>query len=261
VITFSEHIHANTGLPIIECAAITLGSVAPTIIHANQAEKSLVGEVLTEATITKAAELSMYASSPINDLRASKDYRREMVRICVKRCLNALSTGQERIGFPTNPALLGGGTISFPHTILNEFTHHEAGSMIVTKINGKEYKFTTGHDKTLLRLLREEAGLTGTKEGCAEGECGACTVYLDGNAVVSCLVPAVCAHGSEILTIEGLAKDGILHPVQQAFINEGAVQCGYCAPGFIMAGAKLFEEQPHPSQDEIRQSISGNLCR
>lgn len=244
----------------IETAQITLGAVAPTIIHAQHAEIYLQGRELNDAIIHHAAELAGQAARPIDDVRSSAAYRKEMVRVCVERCLQGIWQGSERRDFPAHPILLWGNHHDEPHS-LDEGIHHTDGSQIVTRINGKEYILQGGHNKTLLRLLREDAHLTGTKEGCAEGECGACTVFLDGVAVMSCLVPAARAHGAEIVTVEGIAVDNQLHPVQQAFVDEGAVQCGYCTPGFVMSAVKLLEEKAHPTRDEIRQALTGNLCR
>jgi xanthine dehydrogenase iron-sulfur cluster and FAD-binding subunit A len=260
VITFTADPALAQAARVVK-AAITLGSVAPTIVHAQQAEAYLVGKVLDEETLEEAARLAQQAATPIDDVRSSKDYRQEMVRVGTTRALRAIWSGSERENFPDYAVLLWGKDQTGQVYPLQQGSHHVEGSPIVTRINGVERTFNSGYHKTLLRLLREEGGLTGTKEGCAEGECGACTIFLDGMAVMSCLVPAPRAHGAEIVTIEGLAQDGQLHPLQQAFIDEGAVQCGYCTPGFIMAGAKLLEERPRPTQDEIKQSITGNLCR
>ncbi|RLB33813.1 MAG: (2Fe-2S)-binding protein [Deltaproteobacteria bacterium] len=133
--------------------------------------------------------------------------------------------------------------------------------LINVTINGVEYELGVKPNLTLLDLLRYEVGLTGTKKGCETGECGACTVILDGKPVTSCLVLAVQAKGKKILTIEGLEKDGNLHPIQQAFVDKGAIQCGFCTSGMILSAKHLLEQNPSPSEAEIRKSISGNLCR
>jgi aerobic-type carbon monoxide dehydrogenase small subunit (CoxS/CutS family) len=132
---------------------------------------------------------------------------------------------------------------------------------IACTVNGQSVEVRGAGRKTLLNMLREDLGLTGAKEGCGSGECGSCTVWLDGLAVLACLVPAPRAHGAQITTVEGLGDRDKLHPLQQAFIDEGAVQCGYCTPGFVMAGASLLDEIPQPSHEQIRAAISGNLCR
>jgi carbon-monoxide dehydrogenase medium subunit len=243
----------------VKSASITLGAVAPTIIHAGNVENYLAGKKLTDEIINEAARLAMEDSRPIDDIRGSAAYRREMVRVCTARGLRSLLNGEEQAAVPSEPVLLWGKE---PSTVSNlNLAQAFPESPIETIVNGKKYKFTSGHDKTLLRLLREEGGLIGTKEGCAEGECGACTVFLDGKAVMACLVPAPRAHGAEIVTVEGLANNGQLHAVQQAFINNGAVQCGYCTPGFLMSGAMLLEERSNPTRNEIEQAITGNLCR
>lgn len=128
-------------------------------------------------------------------------------------------------------------------------------------INGRTYEAYIPPNRTLLETVRDELRLTGAKEGCGTGDCGACSMIVDGKLVTSCLMLAPQADGSEITTIEGLAENGNLHPVQQAFIDHGAVQCGFCIPGMIMAGKALLDENPNPDEHEIRNAIAGNLCR
>jgi aerobic carbon-monoxide dehydrogenase small subunit len=128
-------------------------------------------------------------------------------------------------------------------------------------VNGEEYDLQLEPNRLLLQALRDDIGLTGTKEGCSIGVCGACSVIIDGRVVSSCLTLAVACQGKHIETIEGLAKDGKLHPLQQAFIEYGGFQCGICTPGQIMAAKALLDENPKPTEDEVKEWMSGNLCR
>lgn len=132
--------------------------------------------------------------------------------------------------------------------------------MTTLKVNGTTYEVEAGV-RTLLSVLRDELGLAGAKEGCGIGMCGACTVLVDGQAISSCLMLAAQASRREITTVEGLARDGNLHPVQQAFIQQAAFQCAYCTPGFVLSTVALLNENPSPSTDEIRDYLAGNLCR
>jgi carbon-monoxide dehydrogenase small subunit len=129
------------------------------------------------------------------------------------------------------------------------------------QVNGFEYDLLIKPHWTLVDILRDELGLTGTKKGCGKGECGACTVIVDGEAVLSCLSLAIQMEGKRILTIEGLSPDGKLHALQDAFVRYGAIQCGYCTPGMIMTASAFLQKNPLPSEEEIKKALSGNLCR
>ena len=133
--------------------------------------------------------------------------------------------------------------------------------MIHLTVNGRSFEREIPVKKMLIDLLREDLGLTGTKVGCGEGECGACTVLLDGKAICSCILLAVEVDEGHITTIEGLAQDGKLHPLQEAFIDQGAAQCGYCTPGMILAAKALLDANPHPGETEIKKALAGNFCR
>ena len=128
-------------------------------------------------------------------------------------------------------------------------------------VNNQEHQIDVEEDLRLIDLLRDKLMLTGTKEGCGEGECGACTIIMDGKTVNSCLIMAFQAHDSRITTIEGVAEDGAIHPIQQAFLDVGAVQCGFCTPGMVLSAKALLDENEAPDRHQIREGISGNLCR
>ena len=245
----------------VTSARIALGSVAPTIVSAPLAEQALLGRRLAAESIAEAGRLAARAASPIDDLRGSASYRDEMVKVLVTRALRQLMSDEMDDGLPDSPPMLWGRNGAVVQRGLEAQIKHGPDTPIETTINGQKRRIASGQRKSLLHWLREDAKLPGTKEGCAEGECGACTVFLDDAAVMACMVHAPRAHGAEIVTVEGLAQGKRLHPIQSAFIQEAAVQCGYCTPGFLMAGAKLLEEIEQPDIEQINYSISGNLCR
>ncbi|WP_129672651.1 FAD binding domain-containing protein [Candidatus Chloroploca sp. Khr17] len=246
--------------PVVARAKIALGCVAPTIVRATAAEAALAGQPLQREQMAEAARLTLQAMAPIDDVRGSAEYRRTVVVGLVERVLERLATGTHAADWPASPVLLS--TVA-PEAVATRGEPLVPLAQVEAIVNGSAVRFSP--HKTLLDALREDVQQTGTKEGCAEGECGACTVWLDGQAVMSCLVPAGQAHGRHVTTIEGLAAtapDGqFLHPLQASFIAEGAVQCGYCIPGMLMAGAKLLEEHPAPDLAQIQAALSGNLCR
>jgi xanthine dehydrogenase iron-sulfur cluster and FAD-binding subunit A len=294
--------------PPVTDARITLGCLAPTIVHAPAAEAYLYGKPLTPDICAEAGRLACTDVVPIDDVRGSAGYRLATLANLVAEGLRRIAEGRERAGWPEQPVLLETDderrkTKDERNVDLLERSSDSDSSAspfvlrrsslvetIETTINGQHYLLHGAHTKSLLDALREDAGLTGSKEGCAEGECGACTVWLNGQAVMACLVPAPQAHGVHVTTIEGLASsrhddrrqtidngqptsddpssivhrpsspEG-LHPLQQAFIANAAVQCGYCIPGMLMAGAKLLDERTHPSLDQIQSALSGNICR
>ena len=133
--------------------------------------------------------------------------------------------------------------------------------LIHLKVNGEPYEVAIHPHRTLAEVLREELDLIGTKEACNQGDCGSCTVIIDGKTVTSCLTLAVEAEGKDIRTIEGEAKNGKLSPVQQSFVDHGAIQCGFCTPGMVMSATALLEQNPNPTEDEVRMGIAGNICR
>jgi carbon-monoxide dehydrogenase medium subunit len=247
-------------------ARITLGCLAPTVVRAATVERFLRGKRLDRSTCADAARLVRQDVSPIDDIRGSATYRRQALERLIAHSLVRLARSEHQRDWPEHVVLLDTGQHDAPCTAQDDVeSEARPVTTIETTINGRPMSFSgTAPRKTLLDLVRDDAGLTGAKEGCAEGECGACTVWLDGQAVMSCLVPAVQAHGSTITTIEGLANGECgtaLHPLQQAFIDQGAVQCGFCIPGMIMAGAKLLEERPAPDATDALTAVSGNICR
>ena len=239
---------------LITKADVAIGSVSETISVSKSLSEYLVGKDLDAETSAAAARIVASEISPIDDIRATAAYRTSVTETAIRRALidlSEFSISQSRV-----VPLLGWVANRPTPSQLNLSPTTE----VVCTVNGSSVAAQIADNSTLLEWLRTNAS-TGTKEGCAEGECGACTVMLNGAAVTSCLVPTAQADGSSVVTVEGLAEESGLHPVQQGFLDEFAVQCGFCTPGFLVAAAALCHENESPSADEIRAGLSGNLCR
>ncbi len=244
-------------------ARVAVGSVAPTVILLPEVTEALAGRTLDADTISTAAEVAARTVEPIDDGRATADYRRAGVRMLVERALQALADGRQADMWPTDPPTLSSAEqLAAPAPVPVE----EVGATVTIRVNGEPV--TAGSPgSTLLDWIRDEAGggedrlLSGVKEGCAEGECGACTVLVDGVAAMSCLIAAGQSDGAEVVTVEGLADGERLAPIQSSFVDEFAVQCGFCIPGFLVAGHRLLDEVDQPTEEQIRLALSGNLCR
>ena len=273
---------------------LALGSVAPTVITVPEASELAQGRDLAVAA-PDIVDAARRAATPIDDIRGSAEYRSHAVGVVVSRAIDALVTGTETERWPQRPPRLAprrgrersqaqsgaqegpaaaesvvppgdgvSGAITLeepsgggPSTALDE-----VGDLVTAVVNGAARTAAGAAGKTLMDWLRDDLGLTGTKEGCAEGECGACTVLLDGAAVFSCLVPAGRANGAAITTVEGVASPaGELHPFQRAMVDTGGAQCGFCTPGFVMSAAALLDEIAEPTDEQITMGLSGNLCR
>lgn len=244
----------------VSSARLAIGSVASTVLVVDPAADALLGQPLSELTIAAAAAAVGEAATPLDDVRATATYRHDTIAVLVSRTLRALAANRQSERWPAAAPCLRSPTAPAQPSRSNHGLI-DASTAITTTINDQTRSAPNAVGATLLDWLRDELQLTGTKEGCAEGECGACTVMLDGVAVMSCLVPAARADNAHITTVEGLATRSSLHPIQSAFVEKGAVQCGFCIPGFLVAGAALISETPSPTAEQITHGLAGNLCR
>lgn len=242
---------------------LSVGAVAPTPLRLTHIETLVEDEKITPDLLDEAARSAQKAVAPITDVRSTEAYRRQISGVLIKRALEAAvkdarqEKGALQIQVPAD-------TASQTNVKTMEIEDNESATKkeIHFVLNGHAVSVEVESHKTLLRLLRDILGFKGTKEGCGQGECGACTVLVDGVSVDSCLYPAFEVGGKSVTTIEGLLGEGnTLDPLQTAFVEHGGVQCGFCTPGMIMSAKALLNENPEPTEAEIRKGISGNLCR
>lgn len=245
---------------------LSVGAVAPIPVRLTPIEALVEGKEMDPELLEEVARLTQEAVRPITDVRSTEAYRRQISGILVQRALRAAvadarkekaPTGPVQVQVPIDTAFTDG-----PRNI--PVTDPESGQKkeIHFTLNGYAVSVEVEPHQMLLHLIRDQLGLKGTKEGCSQGECGACTVLVDGMNVDSCLYPAFEAAGKSVTTVEGLLGEGNrLDPLQESFVAHGGVQCGFCTPGMIMSAKALLNENPHPTEADIRKGISGNLCR
>ncbi len=238
-------------------ARIAAGAVAPTPVRLRAAEAVLVGSTLDKETIARARAAAVAAVQPITDVRAGADYRRHLIGVFVARALDRILAGEcdaarlpHRVPAPpTAPAPSRGDALRGPRRV-------------AFALNAHAVEVDVAPGARLVDVLRDQLGRTGTKEGCGHGECGACTVIVDGRAVNACLYPAVEVGGRVVTTIEGLeGPENGLSTLQRAFVDGGGIQCGFCTPGMILSAKALLDGDPEPPRDRIARALSGNLCR
>lgn len=249
----------------VENVRVALGAVAPTPLRASRAEAILRGQAFSEELIDEAASAAAEECMPITDMRGTAEYRRDASRVLVKRALSAAwrrAAGEEDAIQPGGAWVHGqaDGNGSGP-SAGGAAQRLDGGDTIALRVNGHLAEVQVKPQALLADVLRDQLGLLGTKEGCGTGECGACTVLLDGRPINSCLMLAHRAQDKEITTIEGLGTPEDLHPLQAAFVTYGAVQCGFCAPGMLLSARALLAQKPDPTEEDIRFAIAGNICR
>ncbi len=245
---------------------LAVGAVAPVPVRLKKVEKTIEGEKIGPELLDHIVKMVEQEVSPITDVRSTEDYRRIMSGVLVKRAIEqALGNaegGRRKAGSTTDPNHALDQALEETTNSAFRIPHSPFRKKIHFTLNGFEVSAEVESHKMLLHVIRDTFQFTGTKEGCGQGECGACTVLVDGISVDSCLYPAFEIEGKAVTTIEGLIGEGnSFHPIQEAFVARGGVQCGFCTPGMIMSAKALLDENPVPGDEEIKKGISGNLCR
>jgi carbon-monoxide dehydrogenase medium subunit len=245
---------------VVDCR-LAFGAVGPTVLRTREAEAVLTGQPFSAELALKAGQVASEEIAPIDDVRSTAWYQREVVKAITHDVLQ-LAWERSKETRRQGDKETEGQEITHHASRTSHHVSRDTNHEIELMVNDVRHRLSVKPNELLLNVLRERLELTGSKYGCGIGECGACTVLLNGKPVMSCLVLAVVADGSEIVTVEGLAgPDGELDPLQEAFIEHAAFQCGYCTPGMLMTSKGLLQETPSPTKDEIRDYLKGNRCR